>query len=445
MFARNQEERSMTTSPLRSALAFLCAASLMVVGIPIPALSQTAEIVGSIAGKVFDSDSRTPLSNVAVRAHAITTNKRLAGATTDERGSFFVPHAPAGVYTFTLVHQGVEYPVTQRLDARAGMTFLLETCFRLDKAAKTASVIAGDCSSELLAQAQVVTIGPHRFLRPQSTGEPLSLFPDKPDAKKLATEEEEDGTEATESETESEEEPEAEPETEPQLEPVEEAEPVDVNEPDPSEPDFTVPDAVESSASGPIIEHSELECLNHDEFPQVDSVIRPGDQVEVSRVYFRSDKYPDFYYVEAAGLETPDEFRAVLPKPSAETERIIYYVEAVDTTFNTAQTEEHDPEVTDDSCRRDPAGYYEGTPEIVVGATTAGATAVPPGFQALGITGFISAAGVTTAAAAAAAGGAAAGAGLSTGLVLVVTGAAVATGGTVVVTTTNNDEASPPE
>jgi hypothetical protein len=171
-----------------------------------------------------------------------------------------------------------------------------------------------------------------------------------------------------------------------------------------------VPDAVESSASGPIIEHSELECLNHDEFPQVDSVIRPGDQVEVSRVYFRSDKYPDFYYV-----------------------------------FNTAQTEEHDPEVTDDSCRRDPAGYYEGTPEIVVGATTAGATAVPPGFQALGITGFISAAGVTTAAAAAAAGGAAAGAGLSTGLVLVVTGAAVATGGTVVVTTTNNDEASPPE
>lgn len=146
------------------------------------------------------------------------------------------------------------------------------------------------------------------------------------------------------------------------------------------------------------------------------------------RVYFRSDKYPDFYYVEASEIpETPEDFRAILPKPSPETERVIYYVEAVDTEYEIYQTPEADPAVVDDACRRDPGAYYMGeNPEIVVGATSAGAAAVPPGFQALGITGFISAAGVTTAVTAAAAAGGAAAGGLSTGLIVVVTGAAVA-------------------
>ncbi|HLE21146.1 MAG TPA: hypothetical protein VJB88_08535, partial [Vicinamibacteria bacterium] len=200
----------------------------------------------------------------------------------------------------------------------------------------------------------------------------------------------------------------------------------------------------ESSSPGLVIEHSALECLQHDQFPLVDSVVRPGPDVEVCRVYFRSDKYPDFYYVDAKIIpETPEDFRAILPKPSPETERIIYYVEAVDNLYQISQTAEADPEVTDDACRRDPEAYYqEGTPEIVVGATSAGAAAVPPGFQALGITGFISAAGVSSAVTvAAAAGGAAAGAaGLSTGLIIVVSGAAVATGGAVVTTVTGNDE-----
>ena len=171
----------MTTSRLRFAAALICATSLVAIGVPVPALSQSAQIMGSITGKIFDADSRTPLSNVTVRAHAITTNQSLRASTTDGHGSFFVPDAPAAIYTFTLVHQGVEYPVTERLDARAGMTFLLESCFRLDKGAKTASVILGNCSSELVAQALVVTIGPHRFLSQQSPiGEPLSPFPESP-------------------------------------------------------------------------------------------------------------------------------------------------------------------------------------------------------------------------------------------------------------------------
>ena len=412
----------MTRSPMRSGLAYLCAASLLVAGSPRPALSQ-AEIVGSITGKVFDGDSRTPLSHVVVQAYAVTSRQNLTRATTDERGTFFISDAPASIYAFTLVHDGVDYPVIQRLDARAGMTFLLESCLRLDKETKTASVMAGDCASELIAETQVVTIGPHRFLRttPQSEGEPLSLFPpdeaNEPGPRQSGPEEE-----TAETKT---------------LEPG-------AAEPDPPEQELGQPDATESSSPGLVIEHSALECLQHDQFPLVDSVVRPGPDVEVCRVYFRSDKYPDFYYVDAKIIpETPEDFRAILPKPSPETERIIYYVEAVDNLYQISQTAEADPEVTDDACRRDPEAYYqEGTPEIVVGATSAGAAAVPPGFQALGITGFISAAGVSSAVTvAAAAGGAAAGAaGLSTGLIIVVSGAAVATGGAVVTTVTGNDE-----
>jgi hypothetical protein len=137
-------------------------------------------------------------------------------------------------------------------------------------------------------------------------------------------------------------------------------------------------------------------------------------------------------------------FTGILPIPGPETEKVIYYLEAVDPNFNMAQSQEHDPDVTDlDNCkRRDPgAAYFTGQdPGIIVGATVAGAAAVPVGFQAAGIAGFISAAGaVTTAAAvgAAAAGGAGLGA---AGTILVVAGATAAAGGVVSATTGGTDE-----
>jgi hypothetical protein len=435
----------MTISSTRIGLAYLCVVSLMVAGFARPAQPED-EIVGSISGKVFDGDSRAPLSNVVVQAHAITSNRSLTSATTDERGVFFISDAPASIYAFTLVHEGVDYPVSQRLDARAGMTFLLDSCLRLDKEAKTASVIPGDCAAELIAQAQVVTIGPHRFLAPsQSRGEPLSLFPpdENPGEESPETEPSED-TSATE---------EMEPQSaDPDLaEPDLTGDPAADSTPDPSEDATGAPetDGIESDPHGLDIHHDELECLQHDQFPLVDSAIRPGTEVAVCRVYFRSDKYPDFYYVEASEIpETPEDFRAILPKPSLETERVIYYVEAVDTEYEIYQTPEANPAVVDDACRRDPGAYYMGeNPEIVVGATSAGAAAVPPGFQALGITGFISAAGVTTAVTAAAAAGGAAAGGLSTGLIVIVTGAAVAGGGTIVNEVVNDggsNEASNP-
>jgi hypothetical protein len=191
------------------------------------------------------------------------------------------------------------------------------------------------------------------------------------------------------------------------------------------------------------IDHAGIECLTHDYFPKVDAGIRPGDKVQTSRVYFRSDKYPDFYYIEMTKEHpTIDDFQGILPKPGPETERIIYYLESVDTNFDNLQTPEFAPEVIEaDECRRRGApAWFEGDPSIVVGATTPGAAAIPPGFQAAGITGFVNSLGVLSTIGGSAAGGVA---GSTLGTVLIVGGGAAAAA-TGVVIATGDDEASPP-
>jgi hypothetical protein len=190
------------------------------------------------------------------------------------------------------------------------------------------------------------------------------------------------------------------------------------------------------------IDHTGIECLTHEHFPRVDAGIRPGDKVQASRVYFRSDKYPDFYYVEMTKEHpTIDDFQAILPKPGPETERIIYYLESVDTNFDSLQTPEFAPEViaAEECRRRGPPAWFEGDPSIVIGATQPGAAAIPPGFQVIGITGFVNSLGVLSTI-----GGAGGGIlGSTAGAVLVVGGGAAAAA-TGVVVATGGDEASPP-
>jgi len=205
------------------------------------------------------------------------------------------------------------------------------------------------------------------------------------------------------------------------------------------------PAAGDVAPSGPTgIEHPGIECLTHDHYPRVDAGIRPGDQVQTTRVYFRSDKYPDFYYVEMTKEHpTIDDFQAILPKPGPETERLIYYVESITLNIETLQTQEFDPEViAAEECRRRGApAWFEGDPSIVVGATQPGMAAIPPGFSALGITGFVNSLGVlSTIGGGVAAGGVA---GSTVGAILVVGGGAAAAA-TGVVIATGGDEASPP-
>lgn len=191
----------------------------------------------------------------------------------------------------------------------------------------------------------------------------------------------------------------------------------------------------------PSIEHNPLTCLPNDAFAQVAALIHPDEEIRTARVYFRSDTYPDFYFVEMDPFEGG--FRAFLPIPAGETHRVIYYIEAVDLEFNSSRTEEHDPEVASQGeCRRrDPllAVFPGDSPSLIVGALTSGAAAMPPGFQVVGITGFVGLVGATgggSGAAIAAVGGVA-GAGATVGLVKARGGGQTDTASTVPTTTSN--------
>jgi len=174
---------------------------------------------------------------------------------------------------------------------------------------------------------------------------------------------------------------------------------------------------------GPAIVSTPLVCMATTEFSVVDALITPSDQIRTGRIYFRSDSYPDYYFVELTRIG--DHFQAVLPKPNFETQRVIFYFEAVDVSFNITTTPESEAEVVEDadSCRRrDPkAAFYTGqNPSIIVGATSAAAPALPPGFAIEGIAQVISVAGATGGIGAGtltvAAAGAAVAAGLGVGL-----------------------------
>jgi len=182
----------------------------------------------------------------------------------------------------------------------------------------------------------------------------------------------------------------------------------------------------------PQIRHTALQCLPDSQYAQVDAVILPGPEIQTAKVYFRSDQYPDYYYVEMKGT-AEDNFQAVLPKPSPETQHVIYYVEAISHSFNSARTAEHDPEVgTEDECERQTgrAPLFMSAPRIIIGAVKAGAPAIPPGFQAAGIVGFVSAAGVASGAA---------GGGIGVGTAVVVGAAGAGAAGVAVAASGNSD------
>jgi hypothetical protein len=148
----------------------------------------------------------------------------------------------------------------------------------------------------------------------------------------------------------------------------------------------------------PTIEHSPLGCVDDQQYTRVAAVFDPDNELKSAKVYFRAAQYPDFYYVMME-LEA-GEYRAYLPLPDDQTSRVVYYIEVVDTMFGSSRTVEYDPEVMrDGECRRrDPtAAWFVGeNPNIVVGALSQAASALPSGFQAAGITGFVSATGAVS-------------------------------------------------
>ncbi|MGH9388044.1 MAG: hypothetical protein ACRD1Z_00385 [Vicinamibacteria bacterium] len=174
-------------------------------------------------------------------------------------------------------------------------------------------------------------------------------------------------------------------------------------------------------------------CIAPGEYPVVDTAVDPGINVRSAKVYFRSDTYPKFYYIEmkpsGAGL------RSVLPRPSPETERIVYYIETVDVAFTSVVSAEQVLEVRIDCVEEEKAEEVASVPpEITVGSVEAGGPAIPPGFEAAGIIGTIASTGVLTGL----------GGGSSIGTAIVVGGLAAAGTSGVVVAASGGEQEAPP-
>jgi hypothetical protein len=175
----------------------------------------------------------------------------------------------------------------------------------------------------------------------------------------------------------------------------------------------------------PSIDHEGLSCMRPGEFVVVLSGIDPDD-VQTAKVYFRSRLFRDFYYVEMTYQD--GQYVGILPQPSNETPQVVYYLEALDSAFNTARSPEYEADV-EGGCRRDATAAYlpNGSVGITVGATVGGAAALPPGFTAAGIIGTIAATGIASGAGGVGAGtaiaiGAAAAAAGGAGLAVLTTG-----------------------
>jgi hypothetical protein len=142
-----------------------------------------------------------------------------------------------------------------------------------------------------------------------------------------------------------------------------------------------------ASAQPVAIEHDSLSCWPSDQYPILRANVTPPGQVQTAKIYFRAEEFPDFYFVEAA-IGPDGRAEAVLPLASPETQRVVYYIEAVGFDFETSRTREWAPPVSDsEACRRrDPmlALFQGDAPQIVVGSVRAGAPMLL-GFQTAGI------------------------------------------------------------
>jgi uncharacterized repeat protein (TIGR01451 family) len=177
----------------------------------------------------------------------------------------------------------------------------------------------------------------------------------------------------------------------------------------------------------PVINHQAIECVIANEHPVIRAQVQPSTDVQTVKVYFHAQLFSDFYFVEMT--QTDDgEFIARLPIPAPDTRRFDYYIEAVNHAYNISRTAGYSPRVTgEDECDRDPAAVPP-LPEIAVGSTVAGSSALPPGFLVTGVRTITSAGG---------------GGGALTGVLI---GAGAAAGGTIALVGKGDDtpEVAPP-
>lgn len=176
--------------------------------------------------------------------------------------------------------------------------------------------------------------------------------------------------------------------------------------------------------TGPRIRHDGMRCILSGEHLILEAMVEPADGLTTVKAYFRANLYTQFYYVEM--VPAGNVYQGVLPKPSPEITGLHYYLEAMDSSFNSARTAEYTPQVVSDeaSCRErnpTPAAYLDGAGAITVGSTGSG-PAFPAGFLSEGIAGTIPAVGRATGGGSGLLIGGAAAAGAAVGIGVLVSG-----------------------
>jgi len=136
-------------------------------------------------------------------------------------------------------------------------------------------------------------------------------------------------------------------------------------------------------AEGVVIDHKAVGCMVAGKHPRLAACFSPAPDLARARVYFRADGSPHWYFVAMAS-DAPC-FVGTLPKPKAETKKIVYYIQALDRQFAETRTPDAAPEIVGHAgeCRTVPVAAYSDKAAVSVNAV-AGSPLVPAGFVVAG-------------------------------------------------------------
>src|SRR6188508_3809944 len=129
------------------------------------------------------------------------------------------------------------------------------------------------------------------------------------------------------------------------------------------------------------IDHKAVGCIVVGKYPKMNACFTPTADLARSRVYFRPEGVPSWYYVDMKS-EQPC-YAGILPRPGKKLvgKKIEYYVEAQDRTFNAGRTAEYAPIVVSSAqeCKKEvPVAPFLNN------ATVAVFPSVPAGFVGAG-------------------------------------------------------------
>ena len=81
-------------------------------------------------------------ADFVVTARQLSSNQQFSSKFTDLDGEYTIREAPVGTFEFTLLHEGLEYPVRQRLDLNVQLSYVAELCFVVDSEDQVAWMVS---------------------------------------------------------------------------------------------------------------------------------------------------------------------------------------------------------------------------------------------------------------------------------------------------------------